>query len=193
MNKLDINAIIKYLKKNQSQARFIHTLGAWRTALDLARRYKVAKAKVSLAALLHDAGKGFTKQGLIRYIRKYKVPVPNLEDTINYNPWVLHGFASAALANKRFGIKDKAILNAIKEHTIGGPDMTLLSKIIYLSDITAPDRRYAGVKKIRWLAKRNLDKAMQAALFYKTYHVLKNKKWLHPAAVSAWNGFVEKK
>jgi len=183
--------IIQYLKKHLSHARFTHTLGTWRTAQAIAAGYKVSKEKVDIAALLHDAGKGLTKHGLINYIKKTKTAVPYLQDIIKYNPWVLHGFASASIAQDKFGIRDKDILNAIKEHTTAGPGMSVLAKIIYLADITAPDRRFAGVNKIRWQAKRDLNKAMQTALFYKTYHVLANKKWLHPAAIEAWNSLIK--
>ena len=192
MNNLSNNIIIKYLKANLSPARFNHTLGTWRTAQNIASKYKVTPDKIDKAALLHDIGKGLTRKQLITYVKRNKVVVSNLKDIIKYNPWVLHGFVSAAIASKVFKIKDKDILNAIREHTIAGQNMSLLSKILYLADITAPDRRYKGVNKIKWYIKRDIDKAMITALFYKTYHVIKNKKWLHPEAVKAWNSYIEK-
>jgi predicted HD superfamily hydrolase involved in NAD metabolism len=180
-------AIIKYLKENLSAARYKHTLGTVKTALGLAKTHKADINKTYLAALLHDAGKSVSKDKLTAYVKKHNILMPYKEETLKYNPWIIHGFVSAHIAKNIFNIKDKEILQAIYSHTIGGDKMTKLDKVIYLADITAPDRRHWSSKILRWHAKRNLDRAMQMAIASKIKHVLANKKWLHPVALASWN------
>ena len=49
---------------------------------------------------------------------------------------------------------------AISSHTLGRPGMSRLSKIIYLADASAPDRRHPYVKTLRKKIARNLDSAL---------------------------------
>ncbi|MBN1620964.1 MAG: bis(5'-nucleosyl)-tetraphosphatase (symmetrical) YqeK [Endomicrobiales bacterium] len=190
MPKKDVDKIISYLKQHLSKARFNHTLGTWRVARQLASKHKVSRDKIDIACLLHDAGKGLKNRQLIKYVKKAKMYLPYLKEIIKNNPSILHSFVSADIARKKFGVRDKEILKAISSHTIGSPCMNTLDKIVYLADITAPDRRYPLVKRLRWHASRDLDKAMRMALKNKIQHVIKNKKWLHPGAVESWNSFV---
>lgn len=183
--------IIRYLARSLSRARFRHTLSSLKVARKLASKYNIPKQKIEFAALLHDAGKGFSKNEMVEYVMKNKVTVPLKELVIKYNPSLLHSYISAHIARNRFGIKDPDILNAIALHTVGSKNMSLLSKIIYLADATTADRRYPGVAKLRWHAKRNIDKAFLIALSNKLMYVLKNRKWIHPQAVEAWNQLIK--
>ena len=44
---------------------------------------------------------------------------------------------------KKYGVTDPDILNAILNHTTGRPDMSLLEKIVWLSDYIEPGRKQA--------------------------------------------------
>lgn len=56
------------------------------------------------------------------------------------NPGLLHAKLGAALAAADYRIDDTGILNAIRFHTTGRPEMTLLEKILYISDFIEPGR-----------------------------------------------------
>ena len=56
---------------------------------------------------------------------------------------LLHSKAGACLAYEKYGIKDKEILDAIKYHTTGKPDMSLIEKIIFVSDFIEPGRTHS--------------------------------------------------
>ena len=190
MKTTDTDTIIAYVKEHVSPARFKHTLGTWKVALELAERYGADRDKVTLAALLHDAGKGLSREDMVSYVNKHHISIPFLDDTIRYNPSLLHGYISADIARAVFGITDKEILDAITLHTLGGPRMTILAKILYLADAASPDRRHTAAKQIRRMSRRNLDKAFVMAMCHKMFHVVSNKKWLHPAAVKTWNAYI---
>ena len=56
---------------------------------------------------------------------------------------MLHSKAGACLAYEKYGIKDSEILEAIKWHTTGKPDMSLIEKIIFISDYIEPNRTHS--------------------------------------------------
>ncbi|MBN1823455.1 MAG: bis(5'-nucleosyl)-tetraphosphatase (symmetrical) YqeK [Endomicrobiales bacterium] len=190
--KTDLSAIFLYLKKNLDPARFKHTLGTLKIAVPLSEKYGADPAKARVAALLHDAGKGFSSKELVRYVKRNKMRVPDGDEIVKHNPSLFHSYVSAHVARKLFKIRDTEILNAIALHTLGAQKMSLLAKIIYVADSITPDRRFPEVKKIRFLAARDIDKAVRAAMANKIYYVIKKKKWLHPEAFKALNGFADK-
>ena len=79
------------------------------------------------------------------------------------NPKLLHAKTGAAFARELFGIEDD-IYGAIRWHTTGKPDMTLLEKIIYLADFVEPTRDFPGVVELRELCFEDIDAAMAKGL-----------------------------
>jgi predicted HD superfamily hydrolase involved in NAD metabolism len=185
------DTILSYLTEHLPPERLKHTLGTVKTAESLAARHGVSEEKARLAALLHDAAKGFTLDAMVRYVRRNRLTIPVKERIIRENPELLHGFISADIARKKFGVRDRDILEAIAYHTIGRKNMSRLAKIIYLADATAPDRRYPALAMLRAASRRDLDAAFQLTLAHKIAYVLKNKQWLHPGAVEAWNSLIK--
>ncbi len=183
--------ILPYLKKKLGSARFKHTLGTTKTAEALALAHGENAENAVLAALLHDMARWMSARQMIAYVKKYKVRVPDLENVVKYNPSLLHGFVGADMARRIFKVKDRSVLEAIALHTLGGPNMCRLAKILYLADITSPDRRHSGVKTIKRLAEKDLDKAMTAASASKIAFVLRKNAWLHPAAARTWNSLIK--
>ena len=79
------------------------------------------------------------------------------------NKTLLHAKTGAALARDLFGVGD-AVYEAIRWHTTGKPDMTLLEKILYLADYIEPTRDFEGIGELRALAYEDLDAAMALGL-----------------------------
>jgi nicotinate-nucleotide adenylyltransferase len=57
-----------------------------------------------------------------------------------------------------------AVRDAIRWHTTGKPDMTLLEKIIYLADYIEPNRDFPGLDALRSKAYEDIDAAMALGL-----------------------------
>ena len=79
------------------------------------------------------------------------------------NVKLLHAKTGAALARDLFGVSD-AVYDAIRWHTTGKPDMTLLEKIIYLADYIEPNRNFPGLEELRAKTYENIDSAMALGL-----------------------------
>lgn len=191
--KLYFENIIMYLRKNLTKDRFRHVMSTARLAYHFALRYNVNPVAASLAALLHDLSRDFSRKKLIRYAVEKNLKIPFKNETICNCPDILHGHVSAHLAQTMFKIKNKEILHAIKSHTLGSMKMTLLDKIIYIADISSEDRRFADAGRVRKLAFSDIEKAFLFANYIKLKYILGKKKYLHPYGIKLWNQLIQEK
>ena len=158
MDAICIKDLKKDLKKEMDDSRFEHTLGVMYTCAALAMRYEYDLEKAMLAGLLHDCAKCMPNAKKLKMAEKHHLEISSLE---RKNPFMLHAKLGAFLAKKKYDIEDEEILNAIRWHTTGRPDMTLLDKIVYVSDSIEPRRDKApNLPKIRQLAFMDLDQAL---------------------------------
>ena len=85
-------------------------------------------------------------------------------------------------------VNDNDIEQAIWRHTVGGPQMTDLDKIIWFADMIEPHRDYPEVEMLRGLAKTaDLDEMMLVGLTESIAFVLRKGGLVHPATVNARN------
>ena len=103
----------------------------------------------------------------------------------------MHSFVSCWLAKNRFGVKDKDVLSAISEHTLGSLQMSTLSKILFVADISSKDRKYKDAFVIRNLALQDLDKALLYAANRKLLFTIDSQKWLCPLGIDLWNHLIK--
>lgn len=128
-------------------------------ATALAAYWDVDPARVELAALGHDLFRSTPPEDQLRLAAETGVPVTP-EDRLN--PVVLHGPVAAAVLESRFGVTDAEALAAVRDHTLGAPEMPMVAKIILLADKFEPRKRQRTpvMKQIRALARRDLDLAL---------------------------------
>lgn len=146
------------MEKAQDGDRYEHTLGVEYTAAALAMRYGGNIRDAQIAGLLHDCAKCLSDKKRLEICAKHHIPVTALE---RKNPFLLHAKVGAYLARKKYGVKNQDILNAIRNHTTGRRDMSLLEKIVFVSDYIEPGRKHApNLEEIRQLAFLDLDRAL---------------------------------
>lgn len=179
--------IVSTLRERLSSFRFEHTLAVARLAEALAKRWDGDIEKARLAGLLHDCGRMTALKDMAGYARRKRLPVPAVEQTARHAPLLIHSYISADLARRVFGVDDPEVLEAVRRHTLGGPRMSLLDKILYTADATSEDRVHAEAAALRRLAFADLDKAFKRCVSIKISHALSEGRWLHPATVALWN------
>ena len=158
MDTICIKDLKKELKKEMDDSRFEHTLGVMYTCGALAMRYGYDLEKAMLAGLMHDCAKCMPNAKKLKAAEKNHLEITDLE---RKNPFMLHAKLGAFLAKKKYDIEDREILYAIRWHTTGRPDMTMLDKIVYIADYIEPKRDKApNLHEIRQLAFLDLDKAL---------------------------------
>ena len=158
MDAICIKELKKDLKKEMDDSRFEHTLGVMYTCGALAMRYGCDLDKAMLAGLMHDCAKCMPNAKKLKMAEKHHLEITELE---RKNPFMLHAKLGAFLARKKYDIEDEEILNAIRWHTTGRPEMTLLDKIVYIADYIEPKRDKAPhLPMIRQKAFVDLDEAL---------------------------------
>ncbi|MCB6344084.1 bis(5'-nucleosyl)-tetraphosphatase (symmetrical) YqeK [Enterocloster lavalensis] len=152
----------KQLKNRLSPMRYEHSLSVSFTCMSLAMRYGYDMNKAELAGLMHDCGKRFSDEVILKKCLKHGILDTESENQVLT---VLHAKYGAWLAENKYQIRDEEILSAIACHTTGKPDMTTLDKILYIADYIEP-RRYKAenLPEMRAMAYVDLDQTMYAIL-----------------------------
>jgi nicotinate-nucleotide adenylyltransferase len=179
--------LLHKLKKDLSPERFHHTLAMAQTAGRLAERWAHDGHKARLAGLLHDCGRSVPVPLMASYSRRHKLKIPAFLETARRAPLLFHAYISADLSQRRYGVKDPEILDAIRYHTLGQPGMSPFERLIYVADCISGDRSYPGVASLRRLALRDMEKAFRLCVLNKLKIALSEGVWLHPAGLTLWN------
>ena len=174
------------------EERYLHSLGAEEKARELAVRFGADMEKAALAALIHDNAKCFPYIELVKMVEDNKFPIP--QDIID-NHKILHAFAGAYLAQKELGINDEDILNAIMYHTTGRKEMSLLEKIVYLSDkLETKTRPPEYLDKINKILEEtnNIDKTILLTIDLTIRSLLDRKLVINAQTIEVWNHLTAK-
>jgi nicotinate-nucleotide adenylyltransferase len=128
-------------------------------ALDLATRWDLDTQRVELAVWGHDLFRALKPRAQLALAREVGLaPGPEEERS----PVLLHGPTAAAVLRERFGVRDDDALDAVRDHTAGLAQMSMLAKVILIADKVEKRkrRRAPAMEGIRRLARRDLDTAL---------------------------------
>ncbi len=175
-----IDEICNYLKNNLTEKRFAHTMGVAETAQSLAEMWGADSYLAFLAGLVHDCAK---EEPYDKTVEKLEESGYNFDNTEKNSTALLHAPYGAILANEIFGIENTDVLNAVKYHTVGRPNMTLLEKIIYVADFIEPTRNFKEAELLRNLAFEDLDRAVLREADMVIKWNTDRGKAIHPATI----------
>ena len=174
--------VLDILKSELKPGRYIHTLGVAETAMRLAPRYGVDPRRAELAGLLHDCAKSMPIEAL-RELARENVPDADAEELAAER--VVHAPAGSVVAAKRFGVKDPAILSAIRKHTLGGAEMSAMDALIYVADFIEPNRSdFPGLSEARALAETDIFAAAKQCARLTDEHVRSQGGRSHPRTLA---------
>jgi predicted HD superfamily hydrolase involved in NAD metabolism len=150
----------------------------------LAILYKENPEKAYLAGLVHDC----TRDADILIQREMLEALGIEDDEITLTTEeLLHALTAEYLMVNQFNIFDKEVISAVKFHTTGREDMTLLEKIVFLADVIEPSRNFHGIDYIRQLATSSIDEALLAAFESSIRFLLGKGQMIHPDTLLARN------
>ncbi len=181
----------KQLEKELKPDRFEHTLGVAYTASSMAFYYGADVQKALVAGFLHDCAKSLSHEEQVKVCEKNGIDMTEVE---RKNHSLLHAKVGVYLAKTEYDVDDEEILGAIRWHTTGRENMTLLEKIIYIADFIEPNRKplenmtqirkeaftdidlclahilHDSVVYLRTIGKETDDATMKAYEFYKKFY-----------------------
>ena len=173
------------VKSVLSEYRFTHSLGVAKKAIELAKIYGVQEEIAKKVGIAHDIAKEMTDEEMIEYAKANNIRIDEIETV---KPSLLHGKIGADIAAKKFGFTQDMI-NAIKWHTTGRENMSMLEKIIYVADKTEENRKGTrfNLEKSRELSTQNIDEALIFLMNEFITYNIKNEWLIHPETINARN------
>ncbi len=184
---INIQDLEKQMKSRLSAHRFEHTISVLNTALAIANDIDLQEPdieRITLAALLHDSCKELPNEEMLNIAEFYGITIFEEDE---FMPNLLHARVASAWIEEEFDILDPLILKAVEEHTLGGVEMSLISKILFLADLLEPNRSNPDLESIRDQVSKNLDDALLAGMNYKLMDVIKRNHTIHPLSLDARN------
>ena len=184
MEEYNILRMQNRLKEYLTRDRFIHTQGVMYTATALAMCHGEDLVRAQVAGLLHDCAKCIPTGKKLKICKKNDIPLTRWEEE---NEALLHAKVGVYIAKKKYGIDDPAILNAIRYHTTGKADMTVLEKIVYIADYIEPGRYKAkNLPEVRHLAFQNLYETMYQILHDTILYLNGSTNTMDPSTIQAF-------
>jgi predicted HD superfamily hydrolase involved in NAD metabolism len=189
MDEVIRNQVCRWLQDNVPQPRVQHILRVEQMAAVLAQQHQLNVDKAAQAGLLHDLAKYFPPERLLQMAQGEGLVLTPVDEA---NPHLLHADVSALVARDRFGVKDPAILDAIRNHTLGQPGMDTLSCIVFLADSLEPGRgNTPELEALRSLSQQNLHQAVWQVCDRTLDHLIQTRRLIHPRMVLTRNWAME--
>lgn len=173
-----VKAALRYMKP----ARRKHSVRVALMAAGVAAKYRLNEHDVIQACGLHDVAKNLDLSApeLAGFTIGEEVPAP-----------VLHQYTGAYMAEHTFGIVDEAILNAIRYHTSGRPNMGILEKLVFLSDMLEEGRDFPGIAKLRRLFYEDIDECLFSSLKRELKYLRRARQNIYPLTERAFEYYKE--
>lgn len=172
------------LRGRLTERRFIHSLNVADSARELAEIYGCDPDKAYTAGLIHDCCKDEPAGLQLSYMLGNGAVLTECE--IN-TAKLYHSICGSVYIQKEFGIDDIEIINAVRYHTTGRANMSVLEKVIFIADFISAERDYNGVEIMREKAKRSLDEAIVEGLSFTIKDLIDAGRIIHPDTLGAYN------
>ncbi len=182
--------VLTWLADNVSAHRLQHILGVEQMCIQLACHHQVDRKKAAQAGLMHDLAKFFKPARLLQMTLEDRL---DIDPVCKANPHLLHADVSAIVARDQFGVKDEEILTAIRNHTLGNPQMSDLSCIVFVADALEPGRGDTpDLESMRQVSRENLHQSVQQTCDYSLRNLLDSRRAIHPRTIMTRNWALEK-
>lgn len=178
------------IRERLSDARYHHSINVAESAVALAEKYGADVKKAEISGLLHDVTKEMAFKEQKKFMDEYEVELSPVESSA---PKLWHAISGAIFAKYILKIDDDDIIRAIRRHTTGAENMTILEKVVYVADFISSERVYPGVKKMRHFARHNLDLCVLEGLKFSLKDLSNRNFLIHPDTLNGYNFMVSKK
>ena len=166
--------------------RRAHSLRVAELAAKRAVQLQISEKKAIEAALLHDCAKNLSNNS--PYLEGFSLPTEWGEVPQE----VAHQFAGAYVCERAFGVEDEEVLNAIRYHTSGRPNMCALEKLIFLADMLEVERNYDCVDILRDLFWKDIDVCLERALLETLKFLERKGDEVYPLTRLAYDYYAKK-
>lgn len=180
---MELLEIRKIIKSRLSEKRFYHSECVMERAKELAEKYGYDIETAQKVGIAHDIAKEISDEDKLKYVEKNNIEIDEVE---RENPTLLHAKIGADITIKELGFTDE-MGQAIRAHTTGIQNMSLLDKILFIADRTSSERGFEDIDYLNSLLEESIDKAVLYILDKKIILQIEKKKAMHPESIIARN------
>ena len=182
--------------------RFRHSLCVADEARRLALRYGADPDQAYTAGILHDIMKDTNPATQLQILTDYGEELDAVErqsqmleemrSTLleRQSQTLWHARTGVTFLRHVLGVTDEDILRAVRYHTTGRANMTLLEQVLFVADFTSADRSYPDVDVMRRYADESLAAAMRYGVDYTIRELLERGNSIHPDTVALYNDII---
>ena len=179
--------LYKEVKENLSEKRFKHSEGVVKRAIEYAKVYNVDIETVKLVAISHDIAKELSEEEIEKYIKEYNIEIDEVEKRNNN---LLHAKIGSFICKNKYGFTQDMV-NAVRFHTTGRENMTILEKVIYLADATEENRKYCSSVYVD-LIKKDINDGMFEVAKWVINSLLERNMVIHLDTIKCYNFYNNK-
>jgi len=184
---LTVEDCIKIIKPRMGEKRFIHSVNVSAEAVRLSQKYGANAEKAAIAGMLHDVTKETPLEEQLQIIKDNGIILSNVQKSA---PKLWHAISGYIYIKTILGINDTEILDAVRYHTTGRENMSLLEKVVFVADFIGAERDYDGVEKMRKKAEKGLEEAMLFGTSFSIKDLLGRNLTVDPNTVALYNELV---
>lgn len=184
---MELEQIIEVVKNKLSDKRFFHSMCVMERAKELAILFGINTEIAAKVGIAHDIAKEIPNDEKIKYVEDNNIKIDEIE---RENPNLLHAKIGADIAIKKLGFTNE-MGQAIRAHTTGITDMTLLDKILFIADRTSSERGFEDIEHLNNLLKMSIDKAVLYIIDKKITLQIEKKATMHPDSIIARNWLIK--
>ena len=174
-----IGAVTRYARVHLSPARYRHTQRVMVLCRRLAHRFTFNQAQAQLAAYGHDLAREWSEAQLLQYC----APPSKMERLFSpenapsratpqelAQPILLHGRAAALLLYEKFHCRDLAVLEAVRHHTLGHPQLGQIGQLLFCSDYLEPGRAHMERRMLHLIKPLSLSTMLLVVLDHAVHY-----------------------
>lgn len=184
----EIKGYDELIRITLSKKRYTHSVNVADMCFRLATINGFDSIRAYTAGILHDIKKEDAPVSVKKLVVLSNLNVDRIELE---TPALWHSIAGAAFVRDTLKVDDADIINAIRYHTVGRANMSMLEKIVYLGDLISADRTYKDVERFRKLAVENLDNAMFEAIKWSIEDTMEKGCKIPPSTFEAYNYYMD--
>jgi len=179
----DKNTYLADLRNRLDDYRFTHSVNVAHTCRELAKMYGEDEEKAWYTGLLHDIFKNAPKENTLAFFAENNIVLTDCERNA---PKLWHAMAGSVYLQKTYGF-DEEFIRAVRYHTTGRANMSLLEKIVFCADFISAERNYPGVDDMRERVKVSLEYCMEEGLRFTIDELVNALLPVHPDTIHAFN------
>lgn len=178
------------LKTKMSKKRYVHSVNVAKAAVMLAKKYGADINEAETAGILHDITKEMPYDMQLQLMKDNGIILSKVQQNAQ-KLW--HSLSGSIYIENELNISNKNILNAVRFHTTGRENMSILEKVIFVADFIGEERDYKGVEIMREKAERSLEEAMLYGLTFSITDLVNRGLAIDPNQLALYNELVMNK